>query len=183
MATPIASAQIAQALQQTGGPAAPSQPLAAQIETFESALRTAQDTTGTQSAQVHLAQFAPVEAPQVPLGATGIGPAQAPAPAQEAQLADMDARQRALEGLELGVGPVGGTSGAGQSILDGLSRLRGMFDGQLADMSRGVEGAGMDVVAMMDLQAEVVKYSLMVDVGSKLAGKSTQAIDTLMKGQ
>jgi type III secretion system YscI/HrpB-like protein len=36
---------------------------------------------------------------------------------------------------------------------------------------------------MMQLQADMVQYSVLVDVSSKLAGKVTTSIDSLMKGQ
>ena len=40
-----------------------------------------------------------------------------------------------------------------------------------------------DYNRMMELQAQLVEFSLVVDVTSKLAGKSTQALDSLLKGQ
>ena len=101
---------------------------------------------------------------------------------------DQNARQNALDGLGLdaeaatGVANAEGSTG-GQSILDGLSRIRGAFDQQLAGVNEKVLGSSMDVTSMMAVHADVVKYSLLVDVSSKLAGKSTQAVDTLMKGQ
>lgn len=89
------------------------------------------------------------------------------------------AAERAVLGLDLDA-----DAGPGQSILDGLGRLRGIFDGQLDGVARYSGGSEMmDVTTMMNLQAEVVKYTVLVDVTSKLAGKSTQALDALMKGQ
>lgn len=95
----------------------------------------------------------------------------------------VNANERALEGLELGqTAPV--KDGPGQTILNGLERIRGAFDSQITNMSTQVtEGQVMDVTTMMNIQREVVQYSVLVDVSSKLAGKSTQALDTLMKGQ
>ncbi|MEL6681605.1 MAG: type III secretion system inner rod subunit SctI [Pseudomonadota bacterium] len=76
----------------------------------------------------------------------------------------------------------------GQGIIDGLSRLRGVFDAQ----EQAITGISPADVAgtrltnsseLINLQLEVVKYSMLMDVTSKLAGKSTQTFDTLMKGQ
>ena len=92
------------------------------------------------------------------------------------------ARDRAVEGLGL-PGEPESEVGAGQSILDGLERLRGLFDGQIGDVNSRIENARFDAGDLMRVQAEVVTFSVMVDVSSKLAGKSTQAMDTLMKGQ
>ena len=86
---------------------------------------------------------------------------------------------RAVAGLNLDPR----TETTGQSILSGLERLRGVFDTQYSALNGNVTGVQMDVGQMMALQAEVVKYSVLVDVTSKLAGKSTQAMDSLMKGQ
>ena len=88
------------------------------------------------------------------------------------------AAERAIRGLELQteVGP-------GQSILDGLGRLRGIFDQQIAGVANVERREVLDTTTLMNLQADVVRYTLLVDVTSKLAGKSTMALDTLMKGQ
>lgn len=90
------------------------------------------------------------------------------------------AAERAVQGLDLGATV---DTGPGQSILSGLERLRGVFDSQIGSVNERSTGTAMDVVTMMNIQAEVVQYSVLVDVTSKLAGKSTQALDSLMKGQ
>lgn len=104
---------------------------------------------------------------------------QPPASAAEAQPATPDsAAERAIRGLELQA-----EIGPGQSILDGLGRLRGVFDQQISGIANVERREVLDTSTLMNLQAEVVRYSLLVDVTSKLAGKSTTALDTLMKGQ
>lgn len=76
----------------------------------------------------------------------------------------------------------------GQGIIDGLSRLRGVFDAQ-ENAITGIAPADTagtrltNTSELINLQLEVVKYSMLMDVTSKLAGKSTQTFDTLMKGQ
>ncbi|MBU2534441.1 MAG: type III secretion system inner rod subunit SctI [Alphaproteobacteria bacterium] len=99
---------------------------------------------------------------------------------QAAQSADQASRGDALRTLELDrvAAPLSST---GDAILGGLSRLREAFDiqqsrlGQMADASTGSE--------LIAVQLEVVQYSMLVDVTSKLTGKATQSFDTLMKGQ
>ncbi|MFP7674933.1 type III secretion system inner rod subunit SctI [Marivita sp. S0852] len=153
------------------------------LRAFANAMDAASGASGP--AQVVPAQFVPgADAPQAATGVQGTtAPAQA-APADDA------ARQRAIDGLELdapvagaGAAAANGGIGTGQAILDGLSRIRGAFDGGLQRVNDKVAATDMDVSDMMGLQMEVVQYSMMVDVSSKLAGKSTQAMDTLMKAQ
>lgn len=76
----------------------------------------------------------------------------------------------------------------GQGIIDGLSRLRGVFDAQEQAITgiSPTDPAGTRLLSsseLINLQLEVVKYSMLMDVTSKLAGKSTMTFDTLMKGQ
>ncbi|WP_284262729.1 EscI/YscI/HrpB family type III secretion system inner rod protein [Roseicyclus amphidinii] len=72
----------------------------------------------------------------------------------------------------------------GDAILSGLEQLRGVFDRSLGNVSSIAEGnAVMSIGQMVELQAQVTQFSLLVDVSSKLAGKSTQAMDSLMRGQ
>lgn len=87
------------------------------------------------------------------------------------------AAERAVRGLDLV------DEGPGQSILDGLGRLRSIFDTQTNAVADISSGQVLDARTLMSLQAEVVRYTVLVDVSSKLAGKSTQALDALMKGQ
>ena len=103
-----------------------------------------------------------------------------PPVAETTPAAEVDARTRAAEGLGLDDGTA---VTPGNSILNGLEQLRATFDNQFNSVGNRLEGTKMDVVAMMELQADVVKYSVLVDVSSKLAGKATMAIDSLMKGQ
>lgn len=94
-----------------------------------------------------------------------------------------DAANRAVQGLELD-GETDSAPGTGTTILEGLGQLRGLFDSQLDGVAqRSAMTTPYDSIAMMQLQAELVEFSLVVDVTSKLAGKSTQALDSLMKGQ
>ena len=71
----------------------------------------------------------------------------------------------------------------GDLILEGLSRLRGTFDRQISSINAALADPNLSVDKMMAMQMEVARFSLLVDVTSKLAGKTTQSIDTLMKGQ
>lgn len=98
-----------------------------------------------------------------------------------AQAADDQARAR--QALELG-GPAGAPRvDSGDAILGGMQKLRGVFDASLHKISE-ISGANVSGVEMMiDMQREMVHYSLLLDVTSKLTGKTTQAVDQLMKGQ
>jgi type III secretion system YscI/HrpB-like protein len=156
------------------------------VARFEDALRAAQgaDVTATQGVQVAQVQGTGTVTDAVPpvgntpltavRNADAVDGATAPDP--------QSAADRAARGLDLD--PVArADEGPGTTILSGLERLRGVFDSQITSVHQESTGATMDVVTMMNIQAEVVQYSVLVDVTSKLAGKSTQALDSLMKGQ
>ena len=104
--------------------------------------------------------------------------------------ASPESRDRALRGFgfdevakpnETGIG--GNPVSTGDSILEGLKRLRGAFDTQATSLAQMNQSGSMSAGEMLALQVEVVKYGLLIDVTSKLTGKSTQAFDTLLKGQ
>lgn len=95
-----------------------------------------------------------------------------------------NAANRAVQGLELDPDDDAEAAGTGTTILEGLGQLRGIFDRELGGIAEGVTKVNpYDSIGMMNLQAQLVEFSLVVDVTSKLAGKSTQALDSLMKGQ
>lgn len=71
----------------------------------------------------------------------------------------------------------------GDAILGGLQRLRGTFDGRHSRIGTLMEGNAVNTNALLAMQMEVAQYTLLVDVSSKLTGKATQSLDTLMKGQ
>lgn len=71
----------------------------------------------------------------------------------------------------------------GDMILDGLSALRDIFDSQTAAVANISSGSLSGTEQLIATQLEIVKFSLLMDVTSKLTGKSTQTFDTLMKGQ
>ena len=100
---------------------------------------------------------------------------------QQAQAAD--ANERARRALQLDgqktVTPVGG----GDTILDGLQKLRTIFDKQQAKVNEAVAAPITDMKTLLAVQMETVNYSVLVDVTSKLTGKSTQAFESLLKGQ
>lgn len=97
-------------------------------------------------------------------------------------------RQRTIDALGLDRTVVGEGVRTGDSILGGLSRLRGVFDAQEARIGEVVAGRGVSPTAaatevLFAAQFEMVQYTMLVDVTSKLTGKATQSFDTLMKGQ
>jgi type III secretion system YscI/HrpB-like protein len=122
---------------------------------------------------------------QVAQAQQAVAPASPPptSPGQ-ASTADLDAQSRARRGLELdGSSAVQGPETGGDMILNGLQKLRGVFDTREARFSELMSHTSMDAGTMMAMQMEVTNFSLLVDMTSKLTGKSTQAFDTLMKGQ
>lgn len=90
------------------------------------------------------------------------------------------ARDRVRRSLELD-GAARPTDG--DTILGGLQKLRGAFDARHARVGEIMASKTVDTNALLAMQMEVAQYTLLVDVSSKLTGKSTQSLDTLMKGQ
>ena len=110
--------------------------------------------------------------------------AQAPTAAGAPSAADASAEERARRALQLESPPVQDAKAAGgDTILDGLQKLRGVFDAQQARIAALTSQPVVNFGTLMAVQMEVVNFSLLVDVTSKLTGKSTQAFDTLLKGQ
>ncbi len=100
------------------------------------------------------------------------------------QAADVQARDRVRRSLELeGSRPVDGKPAEGDAILDGLQKLRGAFDQGQARLTEVMNTPTVDARMLLSMQMEMVNYSMLVDMSSKLTGKSTQSFDSLMKGQ
>ncbi|MGQ3211778.1 MAG: type III secretion system inner rod subunit SctI [Shinella sp.] len=97
---------------------------------------------------------------------------------------DLDAQERARRALGLeGVQGEAVKSQPGDMILDGLQKLRGVFDARESRVAELMNRSTVDAGTLMAVQMEVANFTLLVDISSKLTGKSTQALDTLMKGQ
>lgn len=97
-----------------------------------------------------------------------------------------DAKDRARRALDLA--PVkeptpSAATADGDRILDGLTRMRGVFDNQIGRLNNAMNQSVNDTESMIGLQLEVVNFTMLVDVASKLTGKTTGALETLMKGQ
>ena len=102
----------------------------------------------------------------------------------ETAQADLDAQQRARRGLGLeGAESEAVKSEPGDMILDGLQKLRGVFDARETRAAELMNRSTLDAGTLMAVQMEVANFTLLVDISSKLTGKSAQALDTLMKGQ
>ncbi|QOZ76322.1 EscI/YscI/HrpB family type III secretion system inner rod protein [Bradyrhizobium sp. CCBAU 53351] len=91
-----------------------------------------------------------------------------------------DAQERARRALNLNPPK---TAPQGDTILHGLQNLRGVFDKQEARINNLSSVRAADTNTLLSMQMEVAKFSVLVDVTSKLTGKSTQALESLLKGQ
>jgi type III secretion system YscI/HrpB-like protein len=107
------------------------------------------------------------------------------APVQQATTGDAtaDAQERARRGLNLDPAHAAPKPAHGESILNGLQNMRGVFGAQEARMNDIISRPAADTNTLMAMQVEVTKFSVLVDVTSKLVGKSTQAFESLLKGQ
>lgn len=122
-----------------------------------------------------------------PILVAQIDPAQAPAVVSDATAvdggADAGAAARAREALGLEAPAATVPPTGGDMILDGISRLRGVFDAREARLSEIMQSGAVDSRTLMAMQMEVTQFTMLVDISSKLTGKSTAVFETLMKGQ
>ena len=95
--------------------------------------------------------------------------------------ATADAQERARRALDLGAAQQ--KPAHGEAILNGLQNIRSVFTAQVARMNELAARPRADVNTLIALEMEVAKFTLLVDVSSKLTGKSTQALETLLKSQ
>lgn len=94
-----------------------------------------------------------------------------------------DAQERARRTLDLGESAPSEPSSGGDLVLDGLQKLRGVVNDEQAKMQAAVDNPDKGANSLMNAQIEIANYSMLLTVTSKLAGQSTQALDTLLKGQ
>jgi len=103
------------------------------------------------------------------------------APDQVASAAGAD--ERARQTLGLGENGEQGSTLGGDAVLDGLARLRGAVNSETSKlMSVGNAGA-LSSEGMLGVQEAYDKFSLLADVSTRVLGKTTQTLDTLLKGQ
>jgi hypothetical protein len=96
--------------------------------------------------------------------------------------APANAEERARRGLGLEA-PNSTNSTQGDSILNGLQKIRGMFDAHQVDLKTLLSHSAASTTTLMAMQMEVTNFSLLCTITSELAGKSTQAFEALLKGQ
>ncbi len=117
-------------------------------------------------------------------GDAGLVPATpAPPVAPAAQTDEAGALDRARAGFGLEPASAVGAPAEGDMILQGMQKLRGIFDGGQERIGAIMDKSGTDASSLIQMQLELTNFTLMVDMSSKLTGKTTQVFDTLMKGQ
>lgn len=140
---------------------------AAQPATRIGAFENAMSRHAAPSSSVDVAQIAPVNATQA---GTPVSPASG-------------ADERARLGLGLNGVDQAAPKSAGDMILQGMEQMRGVFDARETRINQLMSSPSIDAKTMMAMQMEMTNFSVLVDVSSKLTGKTTQTLDTLMKGQ
>ncbi len=98
-------------------------------------------------------------------------------------VSDVESRRETIKALELEPSAVVKPATEGDAILSGLKKLQGEFNGKQEALVRDMAVTGTSSASLLKLQMDMVQYTLMIDVASKITGKMTQAIDSLTKGQ
>jgi hypothetical protein len=148
---------------QMGSPQAAVTPADTNVDQFSAAMQKAMANAGPMPAAPQM--------PDPPKGVTEAAKSEATA-----------AQERARRGLNLEA-PHAPANTQGDTILDGLQKIRGMFDAHHLNMKSLVSLPAASTTTLMAIQMEVTNYSLLCTITSELAGKSTQTFDTLLKGQ
>lgn len=150
------------------------------VAAFDAAM--ARQSGGSQFVPVQTAQVGTTSAVAATNAATAPQATQAAQAVQASQ--DTDAL-RARRALDLDGAKASGSSPSaeGDAILQGLEGLRGQFDRSMARVNTVLGAQNVDAKTLLAVQVEVVNFTMMVDMTSKLTGKSTQTLDSLMKGQ
>jgi type III secretion system YscI/HrpB-like protein len=157
----------------------------AQLENPDETARTFSNMVTAASpnvAEVKATSAVQESAANAPVQATGVvQDEKVPAPADVESIEPQERASKAL-GLPTAI-PKAVTETGGDTILNGMQKLRGVFDTQIDSVNQAVSGPLDNVEQLMRVQTEWLKFSMLVEVSSKLVGKSTQAFETLMKGQ
>ncbi|QJP15560.1 hypothetical protein G3545_19000 [Starkeya sp. ORNL1] len=127
-------------------------------------------------------QAAAMQPVQAVAPASAADPAQAPTSAKPVQANEGTDAVRARRALELD-GATSAKPANGDMILNGLQHLRGEFNSRISKVNEALASNGIDTKTLFAMQVEVVNFTMLVDMTSKLTGKSTQTFDSLMKGQ
>ncbi len=101
-------------------------------------------------------------------------------PAATPGLAD---RRETIKALDLAPDAAPRAVNPGDTILSGLKKLQGEFSEKQAGLVRDIDAPATSTNALLKLQMDMVQYTLMIDIASKITGKMTQAVDSLTKGQ
>jgi type III secretion system YscI/HrpB-like protein len=94
-----------------------------------------------------------------------------------------DQRRETIKALELAPDSAPRAVNPGDTILSGLKKLQGEFSDRQSLLIRDIDAPSTSTSALLKLQMDMVQYTLMIDVASKITGKMTQAVDSLTKGQ
>lgn len=92
-------------------------------------------------------------------------------------------QQQTLKALELDKSSNTPATSQGDAILSGLGRLQGIFTSKQNTITSAINSTSMSAQSLMKIQMDMVQYTLLIDVASKVTGKVTQSVDTLVKGQ
>ena len=95
----------------------------------------------------------------------------------------VDQRRETIKALELAPDAAPRAVNPGDTILSGLKKLQGEFSDKQSMLIRDMDAPSTSTSALLKLQMDMVQYTLMIDVVSKITGKMTQAVDSLTKGQ
>ncbi|MFT0891991.1 type III secretion system inner rod subunit SctI [Pseudochelatococcus sp. G4_1912] len=97
--------------------------------------------------------------------------------------ASADDQTRARRALALDGANATQAPSSGDTILGGMQKIRGFFDVREHNISDVVHSNLVDQQTMLNMQREMVQYTMLLDITSKLTGKAAQVVDQLMKGQ
>ena len=162
----------------------------AQLENMDHTSRTFSDMVTAASSNV--AELGPAQNTAIAQAATPVAPHEALSPQEVAQtnavpppanVDSLDPQEKARRALSLPAAATKAADTGGDTILNGLQKLRNVFDNQIHRINQATNGPLDNTERLLRVQTEVLQFTMLVEISGKLVGKSTQAFETLLKGQ
>jgi hypothetical protein len=110
---------------------------------------------------------------------------QQPGGPQDAGMQAIQPTESTLQSQQVGETQAGGKPSLGDSILNGIEKLKGNFDVRADRIEQTLVNSGgdMSMEEMMKLQFEVMQMGIEQDITTKMADKTSSGVQTMFRNQ
>lgn len=104
---------------------------------------------------------------------------------QDANMQAVQPTESTLQSQQVGETQAGGKPSLGDSILNGIEKLKGNFDVRADRIEQTLVNSGgdMSMEEMMKLQFEVMQMGIEQDITTKMADKTSSGVQTMFRNQ